>query len=98
MQMIRKRISRESEAKIEELKKALKDKNCSIKEHSSVMEITFLREEDADWFESVFDYYQRKSAVCCLMPMRGKETSPKFVFNVKDMDKFIELIKADKSL
>ncbi len=86
------------DAKIEELRKALKDRNCSIIERSSVMEITFLREEDADWFESVFDYYQRESAVCCLMPMRGKETSPKFVFNVKDMDKFIELIKADKSL
>lgn len=83
----------ESNIKLEELKKALKRKNCIIEKHSNVMEITFEREEDACWFEGIFEYYQRESAVCCLMPIRPKNAHPKFIFNVKDMDKFIKLIK-----
>jgi hypothetical protein len=87
----------ESDTKIEELRKALKDKNCSIEKHSNVMEITFERGEDADWFENIFEAYQGESAVSCLMSMRpkGKNARPKFVFNVKDMDKFIELVKRE---
>ena len=82
-----------SDTKLEELRKSLKDKNCIIEKHSSVMEITFEREEDANWFEGIFEHYQRESAVCCLMPIKPKNALPKFIFNVKDMDKFIELIK-----
>ncbi|MBI5680315.1 MAG: hypothetical protein HZC47_05445 [Methanobacterium sp.] len=86
-----------SDTKIEELKKAFKDKKCIIEVHSNVMEIKFEKEEDADWFEDIFQYYQSESAVCCLMPIRPKGKSYyKFVFNVKDIDKFIELIKKGK--
>ncbi len=83
----------ESDSKLEELKKAIKHRKCTVEKHSSVMEITFENEKDGDWFENIFEYYQRESAVCCLMPIRPKNTPPKFIFNVKDMDKFIELIK-----
>lgn len=82
----------EHEKKIEELKKAFQDRKCSIKERSSVMEITFEREEDADWFEGIFEYYQKESAVCCLMTLKPKKALSKFVFNVKDLDKFTKLI------
>lgn len=82
-----------SDTKLKELRKLLEDKNCIIKMHSNVMEITFEREEDASWFENIFEHYQRESAVCCLMPIRPKNAPPKFIFNVRDMDKFIELIK-----
>jgi len=83
--------------KLQELKDALQDKNCSIEKHSSVMEVTFENSEDADWFEAIFENYQKESAVSCLMSMRpaGENARHKFVFNVKDMDKFIELIKKD---
>ena len=83
----------EQDKKLEELKKALKNRNCTVKKHSNVMEITFESKEDGDWFENIFEYYQRESAVCCLMPIRPKNAPPRFVFNIKDMDKFIELIK-----
>ncbi len=83
----------ESDEKIRKLKEALKDKNCYIEKHSSVMEITFTQKEDADWFENIFEEYQQKSAVSCLMSMRGPNSSQKFVFNVQDMDKFIDLIE-----
>jgi len=83
----------ESDIKLEELKKAIKNRNCTIKKHSNVLEITFEREEDGNWFEDIFKYYQKESSVCCLMPIRPKNAPPKFIFNVKDMDKFIELIK-----
>jgi hypothetical protein len=84
-----------TDTKLEELKNALKCKKCTIEKHSNVMEITFEKEENADWFESVFEKFQRESAVCCLMPIRPKNASPKFIFNVKDMDKFLELIKEE---
>ncbi|MDI6723467.1 MAG: hypothetical protein QMD61_02335 [Methanobacterium sp.] len=85
-----------ADKKVEELKNGLKDRNCVLKTHSDVIEITFEREKDADWFEDIFKYLQKKSAVCCLMPIRPKNASPKFIFNVKDMDKLIKLIKDNK--
>ena len=85
----------ESDIKLEELKKALKNRNCTIEKHSNVLEITFEREEDGNWFENIFEYYQKESAVCCLMPIRPKNAPPKFIFNIKDLDRFIELIKED---
>lgn len=86
----------ESNAKLEELKNVLQDKRCSITEHSSVMEIIFEREEDANWFENVFEKFQKESAACCLMPIKPKNAPPKFIFNIRNMDKFIELIKESK--
>jgi hypothetical protein len=80
------------DTKMEDLKIALKGKNCKIEKHSNVMEITFEKEEDADWFENIFEFLQREAAVCCLMPIRPKNTPPKFIFNIKDMNKLIDLI------
>lgn len=85
----------ESNEKLEVLKGALKDRNCSIEKHSSVMEVSFSKKEDADWFEAIFEDYQRQSAVSCLMTMRGANARHKFVFNVKDMDKFIKLLEEE---
>lgn len=85
----------ETDIKLEELKKALKHRNCTIEKHSSVMEITFESEDDARWFEGIFEYYQRESAVCCLMPIKPRNAPPKFIFNIKNMDKFIKLIKKE---
>ncbi|MGB9937793.1 MAG: hypothetical protein ACPK7O_08750 [Methanobacterium sp.] len=83
----------ESNARIKELERAFKDKKCFIKEHSNVISITFENEKDADWFENVFQKFQLESAACCLMPIRPKNALPKFIFNIKDINKFIELIK-----
>ena len=82
-------------SKLDQLKKALKDKNCIIEKHSSVMEITFEKTEDAEWFEAIFEDYQKQSAVSCLMTMRGANARHKFVFNVKDMDNFTKLLKEE---
>jgi len=82
-------------SKLDKLKKALKDKNCIIEKHSNVMEITFEKTEDAEWFEAIFEDYQRQSAVSCLMTMRGANARHKFVFNVKDMDNFTKLLKEE---
>ncbi len=80
---------------INRLREVLKNRNCTVEKHSSVMEITFSRSDDADWFEKIFEEYQRESAVSCLMSMRprGENARHKFVFNVRDLDKFIELLK-----
>jgi hypothetical protein len=89
-------MAMELNRKVEKLKEILKDKNCTVEKHSSVMEITFSQEEDAHWFENIFDNYQRESAVSCLMSMRGANDRYKFVFNVKDMDQFINLLEKSK--
>jgi len=80
---------------INRLREVLKNRNCTVEKHSSVMEITFFKSEDADWFEKVFEDYQQESAVSCLMSMRppGENARHKFVFNVKDLEKFIELLE-----
>lgn len=82
-----------TDTKIKELKNALLPRSCTIELHSNVMEITFEEEEDADWFENVFKKFQNESVACCLMPIRPKKGPQKFIFNIKDIDKFIMLIK-----
>lgn len=84
-----------TDTKIEELKSVLMNRKCSLELHSNVMEITFEKEEDANWFEDIFEKFQKESVACCLMPIRPKNALPKFIFNIKDMDKFIELIKEE---
>lgn len=84
--------------KLEDLKDSLKDKDCIIEKHSNVIEITFKREDDADWFQDIFEYLQKESAACCLMPIRPKNAPPKFIFNVKNMDKLTKLIKNGESI
>jgi hypothetical protein len=85
----------ESDKKLDELKSVLKNRNCNIELHSDVMEITFEKEDDGDWFEGIFEKFQKESAACCLMPIRPKNVPPKFIFNVKDMERFIDLIKKE---
>ncbi len=87
-----------ADEKLDGLKKALKNRKCIIEKHSSVMEITFEKSEDANWFKDIFDDYEKKSAVSCLMSMRpkGQNFRHKFVFNIKDMDKFVELLKKEE--
>ncbi len=80
--------------KLEELRTALKNKDCNIEKHSNVVEVTFANAGDADWFENIFEFLQKESAACCLMPIRPKNAPPKFIFNVKDMDGLIRLIKS----
>ncbi len=82
----------ESNLQMEELREAFKDRNCRIEKHSNVMEITFEREQDGNWFEDIFKHFQRESAVCCLMHIKPKNAPQKFIFNIKDINKFIELI------
>lgn len=84
-----------ADKKIEELKLALKGRICTLEKHSNVIEITFENDEDANWFENNFEKFQKESAACCLMPIRPKNAPPKFIFNVMDMDKFIESIKGN---
>ncbi|MGZ7069027.1 MAG: hypothetical protein ACXVH2_07255 [Methanobacterium sp.] len=79
--------------KLQELRSVLKDKKCTIKKHSNVIEITFEKEKDADWFEGIFGRLQEEDVACCLMPIRPKNAPPKFIFNIKDIDNFIKLIK-----
>ncbi|MCK9152249.1 hypothetical protein [Methanobacterium alcaliphilum] len=82
------------ESDIEELKKALKNRDCTIHPQSKVMEIIFHNKEDADWFDDIMEANQKGSAVSCLMTMRplGKSKTHKFIFNIKDLKKFIEMI------
>jgi hypothetical protein len=84
-----------SDKKLDELRSILKNRNCNLELHSDVMEITFEKENDGLWFENVFGKLQRESAACCLMPIRPKNAPPKFIFNIKDMDKFIRLIEEE---
>jgi len=83
--------------KLKEFRNAI-NKECTIKKHSHVMEITFRDEDDANWFENIFEHLQKESAVCCLMPIRPENAPSKFIFNVKDIDKLIKLIKNDNSI
>lgn len=87
----------EIESDIEELKQVLKNRDCTIRPQSKVMEIIFHNSKDADWFDSLMESHQNGSAVSCLMTMRplGKSKNHKFIFNIKDLGKFIDLIKTD---
>ena len=84
-----------NDKKLEELTESLKDRDCKINKQEKVMEIVFNDAEDADWFEELMETSQGSSSVSCVMSMRplGQEKNHKFVFNIKDLDRFIELIK-----
>jgi len=85
----------ENDNKLEELTESLKDRDCKINKQEKVMEIVFNKAEDADWFEDLMESHRGSSTVSCVMSMRplGQDKNHKFVFNIKDLDKFIELIK-----
>ncbi|GAB4309396.1 MAG: hypothetical protein Kow0019_06400 [Methanobacteriaceae archaeon] len=84
-----------NDAKLEELRESLKGRDCKINKQEKVMEIVFKNAEDADWFEDLMETHHGTSSVSCVMSMRplGKGKNHKFVFNIKDTDRFLELIK-----
>ncbi|MGC9516722.1 MAG: hypothetical protein ACP5C3_03375 [Methanomicrobiales archaeon] len=84
-----------NDEKLVELTESLKGRDCKINKQEKVMEIVFNNAEDADWFEDLMESHQGSSSVSCVMSMRplGQEKNHKFVFNIKDLDRFIELIK-----
>lgn len=84
--------------KIQKLEKILEKRGCKINMQSSVMELSFERDEDAEWFEKIVENSPEDSAVSCVMTMNrlgNKKARHKFVFNVTDMDNFIDLMDDD---
>lgn len=81
---------------IDELIKALENKDCTVKQHSSIMEVSFKNSADADWFEQIMRSGSQNSGASCLMSLRpeGENKTHKFVFNVQDIGRFIKLIKS----
>jgi len=84
-----------NDTKLEELKESLKGIDCKINKQEKVMEIVFKNADDADWFEGLMETHHGNSSVSCVMSMRplGRGKNHKFVFNIKDLNSFIELIK-----
>ncbi len=81
------------DSNLEKLKKALHNRECTIKQQSKVMEITFKKEADAEWFENICSSCKGESALCCMMSLKppGKNQF-KFIFNITDIERFIEII------
>ncbi|MDP3035369.1 MAG: hypothetical protein Q8M97_09760 [Methanobacteriaceae archaeon] len=87
-----------NEEKMKKLEKILEKRGCSIDLHANVMEMTFKKDEDAEWFEKIVEASPEDSAVSCLMTMKrlgNKKSRHRFVFNVTDMDNFIDLMDED---
>lgn len=81
--------------KLKKLEKILEKRGCNINMQASVMELSFEKDEDAEWFEKIVENSPEDSAVSCVMTMKrlgNKKARHKFVFNVTDMDNFIDLI------
>lgn len=84
--------------KLKKLEKILEKRGCNVNMQASVMELSFEKDEDAEWFEKILENSPEDSAVSCVMTMKrlgNKKARHKFVFNVTDMDNFIELIDDD---
>ena len=82
--------------KLEKLEKILEKRGCSIDLHANVMEMSFEKDEDAEWFEKIVENSPEDSAVSCVMTMKrlgNKKARHKFVFNVTDMDNFVNLME-----
>lgn len=82
------------DSNLEKLKKALHNRECTIKQQSKVMEITFKNEEDAEWFENICSSRKGESALSCMMSLKppGKKQF-KFIFNITDIGRFIEIME-----
>lgn len=81
--------------KLQKLEKILEKRGGTVNMQASVMELSFEKDEDAEWFEKVMESSPADSAVSCVMTMKGlgnKKARHKFVFNVTDMDNFIDLL------
>lgn len=84
--------------KLNKLEKILEKRGCKMNMQASVMELSFDNDDDAEWFEKVIEKSPADSAVSCVMTMNrlgNKKARHKFVFNVTDMDNFIDLIDED---
>ncbi len=84
--------------KLEKLEKILEKRGCNVNMQASVMELSFEKDEDAEWFEEVIEKSPEDSAVSCVMTMKrlgNKKARHKFVFNVTDMDNFIDLLNEE---
>lgn len=86
----------EEDQHLEKLKKVLHARDCNILYQSKVIEITFKKKEDAEWFEHICSSLKGKSAVSCLMSLNPPSKSQyKFIFNIQDMERFLELMDND---
>lgn len=84
--------------KLKKITKILEKRGCKVDMHANVMELAFENDEDAEWFEKVVEASPEDSAVSCLMSMKrlgNKKSRHRFVFNVRDMDNFIDLMDED---
>lgn len=91
-------MEKEKLEKLEKLEKILEKRGCNVNMQASVMELSFEKDEDAEWFEKIVENSPEDSAVSCLMTMKrlgNKKARHKFVFNVTDMDNFIDLMDED---
>ncbi|PKL66224.1 MAG: hypothetical protein CVV28_11830 [Methanobacteriales archaeon HGW-Methanobacteriales-1] len=85
-----------NDAKLKKLKKILEKRGCEVDMHANVMELAFENDEDAQWFEKVVEASPEDSAVSCMMTMKrlgNKKARHKFIFNVTDIDNFLDTIK-----
>ncbi|MBU4535564.1 MAG: hypothetical protein KKF16_07040 [Euryarchaeota archaeon] len=85
-----------TDTNLEKLKKALDNRECTINQQSKVMEITFKKEVDAEWFENICLSRKGESALSCMMSLKppGKNQF-KFIFNITDIECFIEIMNRD---
>jgi uncharacterized protein YabN with tetrapyrrole methylase and pyrophosphatase domain len=84
--------------KMQKLEKILEKRGCSMDLHDNVMEMSFEKDEDAEWFEKIVENSPEDSAISCVMTMKrlgNKKAINKFVFNITDMDNFIGLMDED---
>ncbi len=84
--------------KLKKLEKIMEKRGCKMNMQARVMELSFEKDEDAEWFEKIIGESPEDSAVSCVMTMKrlgNKKARHKFVFNVTDMDNFIDLMDED---
>jgi len=87
-----------NDEKLKRLDKLLEKRGCKMDMHVNVMELAFDNDKDAEWFEKVVGASSEDSAVSCMMTMKrlgNKKARHKFVFNVTDLDNFIDLMDED---
>jgi hypothetical protein len=84
--------------KLLKLEKILEKRGCKMNMQATVMELSFDNDADAKWFEELIEKSPEDSAVSCVMTMNrlgNKKARHKFVFNVTNMDNFINLMDED---
>ncbi len=83
----------EEDSYLEKLKAVLRTRDCNIQYQSKVVEITFKKKEDAEWFEHICSSLKGQSVVSCLMSLSPPGKSQyKFIFNIRDTERFLKLM------